>query len=94
MEGDFNPVVAALEGLVDGVVDDLVDEVMEATKARRADVHPGPEPDRLESFEDRDVLCGVVCFSHEKSPANEAFAGKEKCIRSAGRPGGERAQLL
>ena len=52
----------ALEGLVDGVVDDLIDEVVEAAKARRADVHARPEPDRLEAFEDGDVLCGVVCL--------------------------------
>ena len=75
MEGDLDAVVATLEGLVDGVVDHLVDEVMEAAEAGRADVHPRPEPDRLEAFEDGDVLCGVVCFGHEKSPANSLFAG-------------------
>ena len=87
MEGHLDAVVTALECLVDGVVDELVDEVMEAAEAGRADVHPRPEPDRLEAFEDGDVLCGVVCFGHEKSPANEAFAGKKQCIRSGGRPG-------
>ncbi len=75
MEGHFDPVVAALEGFVDGVVDHLIDEVMEAAETGRTDVHPGPEPDRLEAFQDRDVLSGVVCFSHEKSPANAGFAG-------------------
>ena len=75
MEGHLDAVVAAREGLVDGVVDDLVDEVMEAAEAGRADVHARPEPDGLESFEDGDVFCGVGRFSHEKSPANSAFAG-------------------
>ena len=76
-------VVLAGERLVDGVVDDLVDEVVEAPRAGRADVHPGPEPDRLEAFQDRDVLCGVIRLGHaaqitslnEKSPANRAFRG-------------------
>ena len=94
MEGDLDPVVASLERLVDRVVDDLVDEVMEPAKARRADVHARPKPDRLESFEDGDVPSGVVRFSHEKSPANSAFAGTGKCIRRGGRPGFERAPLL
>ena len=75
MERDLDPVVASLERLVDGVVDDLVDEMVEASEAGRADVHTGSKPDRLESFEDGDVPSGVVCFSHEKSPANSAFAG-------------------
>ena len=56
---DLDRVVVARHRLVDGVVDDLVDEVVEAARAGRADVHPGPEPDRLEAFEDGDVLCGV-----------------------------------
>src|SRR3954452_22818864 len=45
--------------LIDRVVDDLVDEVMEASNAGGADVHAGPLADRLEAFEDLDVL-GVV----------------------------------
>ena len=83
MERDLDPLVASLERLVDRVVDDLVDEVMEAPEARRADVHARPEPDRLESFEDGDVPSGVVCFSHEKSPANYSICG-QKCSVSDG----------
>ena len=94
MERDLDAIVAPLERLVDRVVDDLVDEVMEAAEARRADVHARPEPDRLEALEDRDVPGGVVRFSHEKSPANSAFAGKRKCIRRGGRPAPVRAPLL
>ena len=75
MERHLDAVVAPRERLVDRVGDDLLDEVMEASRARRADVHTRPEPDRLESLEDGDVLGGVVRFSHEKSPANSAFAG-------------------
>jgi hypothetical protein len=75
MDRDLDQVVAARHGLVDGVRDHLPDEVMEAADACRADVHPGPEPDRLEAFEDRDVLCGVGCLSHEKSPAICGIAG-------------------
>ena len=75
VEGDLDPVVPAREGLVDRVVDDLVDEVVEAPEARRADVHARAQPDRLEALENGDVFCGVGRFSHEKSPANSAFAG-------------------
>ena len=57
-------VVATGEGLIDGVVDHLVDEVVEASRARRADVHAGSQAHRLEAFEDRDVLCGIGCFCH------------------------------
>ena len=75
VEGDLDPVVPAREGLVDGVVDDLVDEVVEAPEAGRADVHARAQPDGLEALENGDVFCGVGRFSHEKSPANSAFAG-------------------
>src|SRR5579862_6153141 len=75
MERDLDAVVAPRKGLVDGVVDDLVDEMVEAPEPRRADVHARAEPDRLESFQDGDVLCGIACSSHEKSPANPTFAG-------------------
>ena len=46
----------ARERLVDRVVDDLVDEVVEARRAGRADVHPGPFAHRLEALENGDVL--------------------------------------
>ena len=91
MEGHLDPVVAVRERLVDGVRDHLVDEMVEPARAGRADVHPGPKPDRLEAFENSDVLCGVVgCvigFGHEKSPANSHLAGREQCIRKRGRSG-------
>ena len=93
MDRDVDEVVPAREGLVDGVVDDLVDEVVETAGAGRADVHAGPQPDRLEAFQDRDVLCGVIRLGHaaqitslnKKSPANRAFRGILQCIRNGGR---------
>src|SRR5205823_9709120 len=94
MDRDLDAIVAPLERLVDRVVHDLVDEVMEAAEARRADVHARPKPDRLEAFEDRDVPSCVVRSSHEKSPANSAFAGTRKSIRRGGRPALVRAPLL
>jgi hypothetical protein len=77
MDGHFDRVVVSRERLVDGVVDDLVDEVMEAARAGRADVHPGSEPDGLETLQNGDVFCGICGFSHQKSPANEHLAGSE-----------------
>ena len=64
MKPDLDPVVPARERLVDRVVDDLVDEVVEAPRAGRADVHPRPQPDRLEALEDGDVLAGVGGVCH------------------------------
>ena len=64
MKPDLDPVVPARERLVDRVVHDLVDEVMEAPRAGRADVHPRPQPDRLEALEDGDVLAGVGGVCH------------------------------
>ena len=61
---DVDHVVSAGERLVDGVVDHLVDEVVQPARTRRSDVHPGAEPDRLEAFQDRDVLCGVIRLGH------------------------------
>ena len=83
MERHLDAVVAARERLVDGVRDHLVDEVVEAARAGRADVHARPLPDRLEAFEDRDVLCGVSCFSHrEKALQIRALRAVDKCIRN------------
>ena len=64
MDGHLEQVAASGERLVDRVRDHLVGEVVEASRARRADVHARPFPDRLESLEDSDVLCGVSCFCH------------------------------
>ena len=75
VERHLDALVPAGEGLVDGVVDDLVDEVVEAPETCRADVHARAQTDRLEALEDGDVFCCIGRFSHEKSPANAAFAG-------------------
>jgi hypothetical protein len=64
MKGHLDQVGAARESLVDGVVDHLKDEVMEPSRARRADVHTGAQPDRLEAFENGDVFGGIGGFGH------------------------------
>src|SRR5262249_49531872 len=73
------------ERLVDAVVDDFVDEVVEPAGPCRADVHARSKPDRFESFEDRDVLGGVGCFTHRKSPGNRALPGTPNGTRTSGR---------
>ncbi len=93
MDRDVDRVIATGECLVDRVVDDLVDEMVEAPRTCRSDVHPGAEPYRLEAFQDRDVLRGVVRLGHaggipftqQKSPANRAFCGSSQSIRNGGR---------
>ena len=77
----LDEVVVARERLVDGVVDDLVDQVVETPRAGRADVHPGPEPDGLEPFENGDVLCRCMrCRPRaswtRKMPAKQRFCGR------------------
>ena len=43
---------------------------------RRADVHPGPQADRLEALENGDVFSGVAASVKKKSPANLAISGR------------------
>ena len=76
-------VVVARHRLVDGVVDDLVDQVVEAADAGRADVHPRPQPDRLEAFEDGDVLGRVtgLCLGLRHKGEN---ACKTRVLRGTG----------
>src|SRR6185503_233926 len=56
VQGDDDPVAEPGHRLVDRVVDDLVHEVVEASDARGPEVHAGSLADRLETFEDLDVL--------------------------------------
>ena len=84
VDGHLEVVAAAREGLVDRVRDHLVGEVMEAPGAGRADVHPGPFPDRVEPFEDRDVLCAVSCFRQNgNSSCRKAKALQIGTLRAA-----------
>ena len=64
VEGDIDVIGATSERLVDRVVDDLEHEVMESSRPRRADVHAGSQPNRLEALQNGDVFCGICCFSH------------------------------
>jgi hypothetical protein len=84
MECDFDALVAAGESLVDRVVDDFVDEMVEASRARRADVHARPKPDRFEALQNGDVFCCITVLCHQKSPANGQFPRPMKSIRSSG----------
>ena len=96
MKAHLDALVPAREGLVDRVVDDLVDEVVEAARARRADVHARAQANGLEALENGDVLGVVTGLCHKKIPANGGFLSRLKSIRTAGRPGarlGDRARL-
>ena len=67
MQGHRDVVAVARDRLVDGVVHDLVDEVVEASRAGRADVHAGAQPNRLEALEDGDVP-GAVAVAGRPAP--------------------------
>jgi hypothetical protein len=64
MESHLDEVRTPRHGLVDRVVDHLEDQVMEASRARRADVHARPQPHRLETLENGDVFRGVGGLGH------------------------------
>ena len=59
VDPEIDAVARAVHRLVDGVVEDLADKVMQAAEIGRADVHAGTAADRLEAFEDLDVLGAV-----------------------------------
>ena len=97
VDRDLDRVVVARERLVDRVDDDLLDEVMEAPQAGRADVHPGPQTDRLEAFEHGDVLGRVsgLCLGlrhNQEMPAKRRFCEAPK-VYQIGRLPRPRARL-
>ena len=59
VQRDVDPGAVAGHRLVDRVVDDLPDQVVQSGETGGPDVHAGPLADRIEPFEDLDVL-GVV----------------------------------
>ena len=65
-QGHVDPGAVAGHGLVDGVVDDLPHQVVEARGTGGPDVHARPLADRIEAFEDGDVL-GRICGAGEAS---------------------------
>ena len=81
--------VIARKGLIDRVVDHLGDEVMQAPWARRADVHTGAQPDRLEAFEHGDVLGRVagLCLGlrhSQEMPAKPWFCEAQEVYQIGG----------
>ena len=107
MDDDLGVVVVPGEGLIDSIVDHLEHEMVETSRAGRADVHPGPEPDRLETLEDGDVFCGVGRFSHAgvtkkalqiprfraELSLSERAVGRSSCEACRSRSGDELPQL-
>ena len=67
VQGDRDVVAVARDRLVHRVVHHLVDEVVEASRAGRADVHAGPQANRLEALEDGDVP-GAVAVAGRPAP--------------------------
>ena len=59
-QGDGDARAEARHRLVDGVVDDLPDEVVETRQTGGTDVHSRPFSDRIETFQNLDVLCRVI----------------------------------
>ncbi len=64
MHRNFDGVAGARQGLVNAVIDHLVDQMMEAARARVADVHGGPLSNGLQPFEHLNGFCTVTIFAH------------------------------
>ena len=60
---DFDLVAVSGQRFVDGVVDNFENQMMQTPFAGVADVHAGPLSDRLQAFQNFDVVCFVfgVC---------------------------------
>ena len=56
MDGDVDLIAVPGERLVDRVVDDLVDEMVQPGRAGRPMYMAGPLADRLQPFEDLDLV--------------------------------------
>src|SRR5690242_19884687 len=61
MDGDYDRVAPASQGLVDRVVDHFIHEVVEAALIRTADIHAGAPTYGLEALEDLNVRRGIRC---------------------------------
>ena len=107
MDDDLGVVVVPTQGFIDSIVDHLEHEMVEPARTGRADVHPRPEPDRLEAFEDGDVFCGVGRFGHAgvtkkalqiprfraELSLSERAVGRGSCEACRSRSGDELPQL-
>src|SRR5260370_31045141 len=74
----------AVHRLVDRVVQDFPDEVMQPGGTDSTDVHSRTLADRLESFENGDVFCGVARGCHE-TPWS-VYGGFHRLYRGHARP--------
>jgi hypothetical protein len=59
---DLNVIAVARQGFVNRVVDNLVDQVMQAPRARGADVHAGALSNGLETLENLNVAGSVFAL--------------------------------
>ena len=64
VEDDFDLVRKAVCRLVDRVVHNLPEDMVKPLAARRADVHAGTQPHRLEPFENGDVPRIIMICRH------------------------------
>ena len=60
VDGDFDAAAVAAHGLVHAVVHHFAEEVVEPGRPGGADVHGGPDADRLEALQDADVPARVL----------------------------------
>ena len=71
VDGDVHLGREPCHDLVDTVVDDLVDHVVESAGVRGTDVHPGPLPHCLETFEGHDAVRIVLLLGVLHAPIHD-----------------------
>ncbi len=80
VQRDVDLIAVAGERLVDRVVDDFVDEMVQALRAGRADVHRRALADRLEAFEDLDLVRAVVVCARPASAVAAVTRGRRHTV--------------
>jgi hypothetical protein len=77
VDRDVDIAAETRQRLVDRVVDDLVDQMVQPRDAGRADVHGGTLADRLEAFENLDLVGAVVVHNGRRTGHGPGAAAAE-----------------
>src|SRR5512146_1280037 len=80
---DQDAVADASHRLVDAVVDHLGHQMMQPADVGAADIHAGALPHRLETFQNLDILRGVLrCFRYCRHSVSAALLDNVSCPRT------------
>ncbi len=66
-QGDDDMVAIAVDRLVDGIVERFPHQMMQSVGVGPSDIHAGPNPNRLQPFEDFNMFRRIALFRHASS---------------------------